>query len=124
MKTNELRIGNWVQIVQAGKNYQVEQHNFCTDDDGYSAFLDHITPIPLNEEWLLKCGFKKVKYDEDEYLYNFIYKNLILDVWGTKLTETQREYIFRHFDIVNHIKYVHQLQNLYFSLTGEELTIH
>jgi hypothetical protein len=31
-------------------------------------------------------------------------------------------YLIR-YGFINHIKHVHQLQNLYFALTGEELTI-
>jgi hypothetical protein len=81
-------------------------------------------PIPLTEEWLLKFGCEKVKSDiptfsivygefiEDDYEHCLIINldvdnNFYIVIKGVKLI----------------LKYVHQLQNLYFALTGEELTI-
>ena len=74
-----------------------------------------VEPIPLTKEWLLKFGFKyKEMYYESEYL--------------TALNDcfivVERVTGFFYVDAPNNeIKYVHQLQNLYFALTGEELEI-
>ena len=70
----------------------------------------HYKPIQLTEEWLVKFGFIKrtptgYYFDMGRMSINlpdFEYKNIRIDV---------------------KLKYVHQLQNLYFALTGEELTI-
>jgi hypothetical protein len=122
MKATELRIGNWVQIVEAGKEYQVEQYNFCTDDDGYSAFLDHITPIPLTEEWLLKFGFyEKYKSVHSQWsIAGFSIQQASNWDDDNNLIPTRQEF---HYDWKFKVKWVHQLQNLYFELTGEELII-
>ncbi len=69
-------------------------------------------PITLTEEWLLKFGFEKrsiIQENDSYYLNGEI-------VWVTKKG-------FRYFQNRNIIQHVHQLQNLYFALTGEELTI-
>lgn len=88
------------------------------------------TPIPLTEEWLLKMGFKK---EPMEYS-----KNIDLFGGGKKLSFSG-DYLYLvdsekkntiptdvitvwNKDVMKQF-YVHQLQNLYFSLTGEELTI-
>jgi hypothetical protein len=116
MKPNELRIGNLVEyknqyikvsgigpfgIQSEGKEYLIIA-KFSTPD---------IQPIPLTEEWLLNFGFEKFKGDNlDCFLNDFETScNLKLLFWkGTQ---------------IQNINYVHQLQNLYFALAGEELTL-
>jgi len=119
MKANELRIGNWVNsginstqaievypmfIVQLSK-MQDEEHN--------------IKPIPITEEWLLKFGFEKVG---DTYMlkitkliYHCCYVRYVDDIWWF-LSRKGATYDFKFNN-------VHQLQNLYFALTGKELEI-
>jgi hypothetical protein len=76
------------------------------------------TPIPLTEEWLLKFGFKP-KMIETEY-YSFWKIGHLGARYDKKTHEVEITYIGA---FLKHIKNVHQLQNLYFALTGEELTI-
>ncbi len=70
---------------------------------------EKIQPIPLTEEILLKFGFEKKG-----------------DFWFVKsgIKIENRNNGFSYFRYLNEIKIlsVHQLQNLFFSLTGEELT--
>ncbi len=76
--------------------------------------IEHCEPIPLTEEWILKLGFISNPYF-DRYELNRIHiecdktqGNLVL--WIQKLPKLVK------------LEYVHQLQNLYYALTGEELT--
>ena len=120
MKANELRIGNYVYF---GKT---ETKLFCVDllniaFEKIKNTKSEIQPIPLTEEWLIKFGF-----NQDEIL-NYRYNS----EW--KLDGKNYDFIYIDIDDKdicindswNHrkIKYVHQLQNLYFALTGEELKI-
>lgn len=105
MKASELRIGNYIQnshgtisnvgIVMLGGQYDYH-------------------PIPLTEEWLLKFGFEK---DEDE---EGTWYNQIALYEGNKCFNYNASF-FEHDNFVS-IEYVHQLQNLYYALTGLELT--
>jgi hypothetical protein len=105
MKSNELRIGNYYNLVEDGVNiddiYQI--------DDGYSLYLidkhNNAKGIPLTEEWLKKFGFDG--WDIGNY---------------TMILTNGNFFEFGNI-IAQNIKYVHQLQNLYFALTNEELTI-
>jgi len=114
MTVNELRIGNWINIQGnfkkvLGIDYIHKEHLIISD--GYYQ-LDWCEPIPLTEEILLKCGFEK---------------HITIDIYPT--------FVFRMINIndgivyvsdlgfLNHIKHLHQIQNLYFALTGEELNI-
>jgi len=75
-----------------------------------------IQPIPLTEEWLLKCGFERVE-NNWKVLDNIVFKLSWERLAGLVLV-LENESIF-----LAHINYLHQLQNLYFALTGEELQI-
>lgn len=114
MKASELRIGNWVKANDNGE-YQVLQ--LLSD-------ANNLEPIPLTEEW-----FKKFNATKDKE-FNMHYTLPINGDYGYLLfLKDKDEYdVFIHIDedsilLYNNIKYVHQLQNLYFALTGNELTI-
>lgn len=139
MKASELRIGNLIEWedeshgivrVTAIKSYKESEDIIRFEElsgagEG-GAQLDEFIPVKLTEEWLLKFGFKvsenKLVYDhptpaipEDEHKdlgtsYPAFFFNKRLDKWMDCHTRVT-------------IQYVHQLQNLYFALTGEELTI-
>lgn len=106
MKANELRIGNWVDYK--GNNVQWDNTDFV---DGTACRISN--PTPLTEEWLLKFGFKK-KIDGKWVKYGLLFIKDPDDSWYPELGGDD----WQHFV---YVEYVHQLQNLYFSLTGEEL---
>jgi hypothetical protein len=103
----ELRIGNYVKIH--GKPTQMELSDFNFDP----LF---IKPIPLTEEWLLKFGFDK----NENGLFKLFNESEVPILLNEDLNGWTCDGI--NFSI-NGTQYVHQLQNLYFALTGEELTI-
>ena len=85
-------------------------------------------PITLNVENLKKCGFiENVKYYQHPEVREFI---LALPVKGIHQNEI-RAYVpattpfaratLNEIIISNNIYHLHQLQNLYYALTGEEL---
>lgn len=125
MNTNELRIGNLVNISEEDKvitgimkgGVYFGEHGFCAN------IIDFIQPIPLTEEWLLKFGFEHHKADKsDVYKLNkFIYAVYVNEgKFKGKRFFNVLNISFKDFE---RLKYVHQLQNLYFALTGEELKL-
>ena len=106
MKANELRIGNYVNWIDGkiqeitGKDIHWKEKN---DNTELSPF--DFAPIPLTEEWLLKFGFR----ESNKYLFKY----------KLGLKKRGDNYFYDNISI----KHVHQLQNLYFALTGEELTL-
>ncbi len=119
MKAQELRIGNLLKISnKIGNLISVLENDVLkisvNSNTNISAPIERFDPIPLTEEWLLKFGFEYTRI-----LCGFNqYRNKILEL---SITPNGYE-IFFTYKWIN-IKYVHQLQNLYFALTGEELTI-
>ena len=100
MKASELRIGNLVY-----KNGIATEITADTMLD-ILRYTTPFEPIRLTEEWLLKFGFERNKDAWTSFIKNdvIIATDKFIYMSRTKL------------------KYVHQLQNLYFALTGEELT--
>ena len=71
-----------------------------------------ISPIPITEDILLKFGAKK----HNEYWFSFHTYGII------KHTKFIEFYSCIEGDFIcNSVQYVHQLQNLYFALTGEDI---
>ena len=120
MESNELRIGNLVHYH--------DEHLKPNDEVIKISYLDlmiihhkekyhHYSPIPLTEEWLLKFGFTKT---DNKY---FIGELNELNNRQLDLILCTDKNVISYQDYLHPILYVHQLQNLYFALTGEELTI-
>lgn len=117
MKVTELRIGNYVEVNNY-KTIQLENvHNKgCTiGDEQY--LISMLRPIPLDDEWLIKFGFEGALLD-----YSFGKLNVCLkDPRG--VYKRGRTYYNNWSILEKQPEYVHELQNLFFVLTGEELII-
>jgi len=122
MEASELRIGNYYAIAENdGIKYKQIKYLVESESDFFSNG-DNITqaakPIPLTEEWLLRFGFEKLNRDVPA----FENKNLIVEWLFERWTGRLYFDAYTSIQIIE-TKYVHQLQNLYFALTGEELII-
>lgn len=116
MKANELRIGNWIK-GDTGIEFIISGVGIKNLEEIPDAGWE---PIPLTEEWLLKFGFKK----NDNIFYHPNYPDYELEnhsrydgIWGMGI----EGYLDVRLGKLPETIYVHQLQNLYFALTGEEL---
>jgi hypothetical protein len=102
----------------------VDIYNIDDHEDDYVS-IKSLKPIPLTEEWLLKFGFKKRESSVSDSFYigeNPTTRDWMFDIFWIKnmMDYSYEDYPFYrngHFKI----KSVHQLQNLYFALTGEDL---
>jgi hypothetical protein len=117
MKANELRIGNYftdganILIVKSISDYPSDGFKL----NGGTFYEDLCLPIPLTEEWLIKFGFE---YDKFCGIWNFKFFSITTKGSGYVNSINGGEY-----DNGIEFNYVHQLQNLYFALTGEELCV-
>ena len=132
MEANELRVNNIVSIIgrPSGERFNYSLPNGQSIDMIFVKRNNHDPePIPLTEEWLVKFGFTCHWDDDyDNHVFSLIrsgnYDDVIIDPSWVSQTECNR-FVIAHFDYEMdlEIKHVHQLQNLYFALTNEELTI-
>lgn len=119
MKITELRIGNLIYEVDKFKGTDVVPVIGLVEND--FNLLEHsgrIKPIPLTEEWLVKMGFEKKQY----FTYDKGLISISMPSEDPLLWRKGRTYV-NSWKILDAPLYVHQLQNLYFCLTGEELKI-
>lgn len=137
MKANELRIGNLmnfpftneiVEVVGINAHESIDLRlnktiintiSFRKNLNLYCEPIDKIKPIILTEEWLLNFGFKKIDYHRFK-----INPSKIFDYYYTASTH-DCSFRFYNDDIITYISdvyYVHEIQNLYYALTGKELT--
>lgn len=120
MKANELRINNWVYEVDEDFNrllVQIGVGDLCDIECSIDNEGDY-EPIPLTAEWLEKFGFENSSIKDKFYTKN---TSLAISIVGNKFRFIQGNFVCQL--ILRELDYVHQLQNLYFALTGEELTI-
>lgn len=130
MKANELRVGNIVfeplnENKRAFKVFEV-YHEEDYDKINYHNALS-FEPVPITEDWLLQLGFKKLlpnigEITQDEVDMGKLRTVVCIELYPFVFNTSNGWWLYkRHMDIAP--KYIHQLQNLYFCLTGEELTI-
>lgn len=122
----ELRIGNLVEV--GGTTVTVLEIDSIDKEDQSIMFaprindeesctINAVEPITLTEEWLLRFGFD---YKEGCYLHN--HETAWESLTGS-LKEGKLHFYGNSGGIGQPLKYVHQLQNLYHALTGEELQL-
>lgn len=122
IQEKDLRIGNWVEWVFPNRNNQPNKYQFCQVESvrdkivgvlGSAYGYDQIRPIPITPGILKNVGFSKISE-----LYTISIGKEDLDIW----LDTMEVKISDKFIGIK-CNYVHQLQNIYFSLTNEELSI-
>lgn len=82
----------------------------------YGCWVEKLKPIPLTEEWFLNFGFDKEDNDIFDDWFDFTKGKVIIYFDSSKCE-------FTHLGTSIRINYVHQLQNLIFSLTGIDLKL-
>lgn len=145
MKAKELRIGNFItyhpdavdegteliplQIISISSEYD----NVKLDEPFDNVYgFDEILPIQLTEQWLKDFGFA-ISYDTgNNKIYGHKKELDYYSDYGTQyvIIETleREKKVIKYFEFGYYEKqidceFVHQLQNLYFALTGEDLTL-
>lgn len=124
MKAKELRIGNWVQdeheVVQYVYRLWKGGAELSENEDGSGDIdyeEDEIFGIPISEKWVIKLGFKDVS--------NSVEKHFVIDDfnWYSSLNEVivELDNGLSEHTLWTDCKHVHELQNLFFALTGNEL---
>jgi len=119
----ELRIGNWATVF--GHHVKIVGLHFAYAKifDGADQHYEVLQPIPLTPEILEKCGFKTI----DGLFFRLVFQYADSDYPCELAYGTDKEYVqvVRNFTSAADapFKFLHQLQNLYFALTGEELKI-
>jgi hypothetical protein len=127
MEAKNYRVGNIVeQPNRIGKISEVWQEAVRLEGYNNGYDYEHTKPILLTKKWLDNFCFDDSEYKEG-YTGVEYRTNLIMDFVLTKpnfIGEWQNYYTY---DLGQHrfvaLHYVHELQNLFFALTGTELEL-
>jgi hypothetical protein len=138
MEVQELRIGNYLIIdgvlVRVRSVYSFTNGSFKNNEGTVEAYrydsifepkkisagINRFEPITLTKEWRLKLS-------DDEFGFvgfgtRLIYQHKIHKAIQLEFTNKQVA-VFFNDNLISFKDYLHELQNLYFSLTNKELTI-
>ena len=130
IQSNELRLGNFVkdrggkilkidffEHLENGYDCKFGQHNKVSDEWGplhpLTEYINYALPIELSETNIVKLGFSVTQ----EGWYELVKAPLVF-TWNIY----DKTFRFAGYSFAD-IKFVHQLQNLVYSLTGSELEV-
>ena len=129
MKANHLRIGNLLNYDTGEDGILItvidwqDLRLISECEDKFN--LGH-QPIELTDEWLSTFGFSDKDYKDGYIGKDFKSGGMILDFVLSKPFSKGEWNDTYTFNFEGHrflpIKYVHELQNFYFAVTGEELS--
>jgi len=122
MQSKDLRIGNLVKGNSRGGTHILDIGILKYIDETKSGY----SPIPLNEYWFTELGFKRHHFDYIDINTIVMFKQNYDDKgdedgWIFKLYPEELGSATKNK--CEPIRYVHELQNLYFALTREELEL-
>ena len=138
MVANELRIGNWVKIKEefsSDRDFPLETLEFQIEgfNDGSNRYEEGAKQILF---WNIKnkvfgtttSGSYDIECEPilltEEWLHNINWRGYKQLYFNSSFSMDDVGHIFYRSDYTGvNVKYVHQLQNLYFALTGEELIL-
>ena len=122
IKASELRIGNLLEFsngIEPTKIVMVGRRFFSSaaieKEDGDFNVTPYYRGIPLTSDWLIRFGF--FKYN-NAWVLSTPKSNSIefeFSIW--------QDLSYNTGEIKPELKYVHQLQNFFFSLMGKELVL-
>ncbi|MGD1319535.1 hypothetical protein [Chryseobacterium sp. 2R14A] len=113
MESFDLRLGNLVLDIDGkiGKITSISDRSIVVNDESIGFSNLSLKGIPIDNKWLIKFGYQPIEgiFDEIHFFKKGNHK-----IWKPFDEFLDDYYRFK-------IKYVHQLQNLYFALNQEEL---
>lgn len=138
MKLGDLRLGNWVKINEGigqvcclmtveYEDWSIgEDMPICVDGERYNAprscTLEEVEGIPLTEEILLGCGFKEIPCSLKAYK-QYSFDSRITEEQCVMTLYSSDGKNFMATSIRDDIKYVHELQNVFYAMNKEELEV-
>jgi hypothetical protein len=124
MSPSDFRLGNLV--MRYGKVHALRFGDMIGEFEGCSV-------IEINEEWLVRLGFEYIERNDKEKGYEIFNKEPSKHIYIRTFCEPNIKGFYSFFNhsecnkseiqFIKKITHIHQLQNLYYSLTNTELTL-
>ena len=112
IKSNDLRIGNFVKTFEGGKKklLSITAKDLMNIDQGSKE----VFPVAITKEWLVKFRFTAT----EQSFVHFAYTGSHLEQHKDGVYFFSGKIKLNRFPVI----YIHQLQNAFYWLTGEELS--
>jgi hypothetical protein len=131
MKTTNYRIGNFLSYRGAIEKITAIKYGEIETESIKGEPIELFNDIPLTKEWLIKLGFTENKefcthmfYQNIQGTTLYLRPNLLGEkggfIWGFAVPD---EHYDCELSYLKPIQFFHELQNLFFALTGNELSI-
>ena len=120
VSSTELRIGNYINDAFNGRVEVrgVTKGGIWIRNEGFPGSENMFSPIPITPEYLNLIGFKEYERRDTSHFRNFYTE----DKYGLALALIGDEYYAKDswscLLTDRNIKYVHEIQNMYFAITG------
>jgi hypothetical protein len=131
LKANDFRVGNklFYNTEEGLEVTTIDWEDIKMASKNNDYFNKYYSPIPLTEEWLIKMGFEKIK--NKDYMTLFLLEDDEKEFGRQRIDFWFGEDDFQAAELCRagvcfkrvKMKFVHQMQNLTYALTNEELTI-
>lgn len=129
MKANEFRIGNYVRWKDNDKVWRALRGTYDKITANDIPFFDEdeeranliVEAIELTEDILLKCGFELIYdgyYAKELYLIQDTRFEFLINKQNFELSG-----LIYKGDTYLYMRYLHELQNLYYAITKKELEV-
>lgn len=135
IKAGDIMIGNYVMFentihIVTEISETLVATRWIKGNDKYIHELSDLVPIPLTEGILLKAGFEK-ENEDDKYGRVFLIPNTKYIIRIVNYGNPQKVDFGYSLEIsdnknwsdIKRIYFIHELQNLFYCLCGEEITI-
>lgn len=124
MKISNIRIGNYFYLTCEGHEHEPDLICWGVEDfDFYEDRMNDIEPIKLTKDFLKKLGFKIANMDQVFFALQQTFLNYFcLNIEYTEDRNIYFSYYPNTLDKID-IFYIHQLQNLFYAITGKELSL-
>ena len=112
--THAIGIEHIIKLKRESKNNNFE--DWYQSNRAYNQFLFLIKPLPLTEDWLLRFDFRRINHIHGHSGHSLSKSKI--NPCHIYIENNTLKFMGYY---VGKFKYVHQLQNLYYSLTQKEL---
>ncbi len=125
IKVEEVRIGNHFKCHDLPITVcEIKQDGFvCTYNDKLYFNMGDCEPIKLDNDILIKCGFEKHKNSNEYWNYWVLKNGWHISEWiqPNQMAGFEEQGVCYWGEEFNPVKYLHQLQNLFYALTNTEI---
>lgn len=126
IKINDLRIGNTIRQAHATitvvgivtEHHSYQKGIFCTDNNGHYSWCkeDLVDGIEITDEWLLNSGFDKKVISKPLQTFEYLLGPFSLIQYDNGQCKVR--YLNNLISVS--LKYVHQFQNIFYMVHGDE----